>query len=164
MTKKVDHNFDPADEPWRGLSESVVESELRKYTLKAGGKSYKFVSPGNAGVPDRIVILPEFGVLFVELKTDTGQLRKSQIIQCRRMHNKGACVLVARGILGVARVFMFAGYQAIAKEIAKKYNLDWKEVKRAFSDKSWGTIYLSTEANRIWSTEQAEQSRGGDAK
>lgn len=40
----------------------MLEKELERkfmYTIKKlGGKAYKFVSPGNAGVPDRIVILP----------------------------------------------------------------------------------------------------------
>ena len=37
--------------------ERDAERLLRDEVKKLGGKSYKFVSPGNSGVPDRIVLL-----------------------------------------------------------------------------------------------------------
>ena len=59
----------------------MLEKELEAYLVKRvkelGGRSYKWVSPGNVGVPDRIVLLkvaPEHAeivsryVKFVELK------------------------------------------------------------------------------------------------
>ncbi len=48
---------------------------------KAGGKAYKFVSPGCTGVPDRLVCLPGGRVFFVELKSEG---RKSSENQKRR--------------------------------------------------------------------------------
>ena len=54
------------------MLESEIEKKLVREIRKMGGMAYKFVSPGNTGVPDRIVILP--GVItFVELKTETGR-------------------------------------------------------------------------------------------
>lgn len=50
------------------MTEKDIESYLRDVVRKIGGKAYKFVSPGNPGVPDRIVILPDGRILFVELK------------------------------------------------------------------------------------------------
>ena len=46
-----------------------------------GGRSYKWVSPGCAGVPDRIVILPNGRVFFVETKSER---RKSSALQKKR--------------------------------------------------------------------------------
>jgi len=50
------------------MREKDIESYLRDEVKTLGGKAYKFVSPGNAGVPDRVVCLPGGQVLFVELK------------------------------------------------------------------------------------------------
>ncbi len=50
------------------LSEKAIEDYLRNQVKCKGGKAYKFVSPGNAGVPDRMVVLPGMDVFFVELK------------------------------------------------------------------------------------------------
>jgi len=50
------------------MREAAVEKHLRDKVKTLGGKAYKFVSPGNAGVPDRLVLLPSGKVAFVELK------------------------------------------------------------------------------------------------
>lgn len=50
------------------MRESTIEAYLRDEIKKIGGKAYKFVSPGNDGVPDRLVCLPGGQVIFVELK------------------------------------------------------------------------------------------------
>lgn len=49
-------------------SEKQIEQYLVKRVKELGGKAYKFVSPGNAGVPDRLVCLPGGRIVFVELK------------------------------------------------------------------------------------------------
>ena len=54
------------------MLEKDIEKLFRDEIKKAGGKAYKFTSPGNDGVPDRIVMLPGGHIVFVELKTDTG--------------------------------------------------------------------------------------------
>lgn len=48
--------------------ESSVESYLVKRVELMGGRCYKFTSPGQAGVADRIVILPGRPIAFLELK------------------------------------------------------------------------------------------------
>ena len=50
------------------VREKEIESYLRDKVKGIGGKAYKFVSPGNAGVPDRVVCLPGGRIVFVELK------------------------------------------------------------------------------------------------
>lgn len=83
----------------------MLEKEVEKYLVrevkKIGGVSFKFISPGNAGVPDRIVILPMGKVVFVELKTDKGKLSKLQTAQIRKISELGAEVKVLYGIEGV---------------------------------------------------------------
>ena len=49
--------------------EKSVEAYLRDQVKAIGGKAYKFVSPGNDGVPDRLVCLPGGRVAFVETKS-----------------------------------------------------------------------------------------------
>lgn len=69
--------------------EKDIEKKFVDGIKKIGGRAYKFVSPGNAGVPDRIVVLPGGGVIFVELKTETGRLTGRQKIQIRTLSRLG---------------------------------------------------------------------------
>ena len=50
-------------------SEKVLERKLCKRVKELGGHAYKFVSPNQRGVPDRLCILPNGNTIFVELKT-----------------------------------------------------------------------------------------------
>ncbi|MEN6618153.1 MAG: VRR-NUC domain-containing protein [Rikenellaceae bacterium] len=49
------------------MLESKIEKELREKVRSLGGKAYKFSSPGNNGVPDRIVLYKGHSY-FIELK------------------------------------------------------------------------------------------------
>lgn len=49
-------------------SEKDIETYLRDEIKSIGGRAYKFVSPGNSGVPDRLVCIPGGRIAFVELK------------------------------------------------------------------------------------------------
>lgn len=80
------------------MKESHIERQLVTAVKKHGGLCYKFVSPGNPGVPDRLVITPEGRVIFVELKTDTGRLAKIQKWQRSEMEKRGAEVRVLYGM------------------------------------------------------------------
>lgn len=62
-----------------------------------GGKAYKFVSPGNVGVPDRIVIWPNGVIHFVELKTSKGVLSRLQGVQARELQKLNQKVFVLKG-------------------------------------------------------------------
>lgn len=102
----------------------MLESEIEKIFVdevrRLGGKAYKWVSPGNAGVPDRMVILPDCKPIFVELKTDTGQLTRLQKIQIDRLRRLGQDVRVVKGLSGVAEFFRDIGYPEVEKKIMKK--------------------------------------------
>lgn len=67
------------------MLEKSIEARLVRGVKRFGGVAFKFVSPGNIGVPDRIIIWPDGMVHFVELKTDTGKLSKLQMSQIRRL-------------------------------------------------------------------------------
>ena len=64
---------------------------------KRSGRAFKWVSPGNDGVPDRIVVLPGYPAVFVELKTITGRLTSLQRVQLKRLKDMGQAVRVLHG-------------------------------------------------------------------
>lgn len=66
-------------------SEKSIEEYLAKRAKSIGGKAYKFVSPGNAGVPDRIVIFPGGRIVFAELKCETGKISVAQKNQIAKL-------------------------------------------------------------------------------
>lgn len=76
------------------MKEKDIENYLRIQVKKAGGKAYKFESPGNLGVPDRIVIFPHNRIYFVELKAPGKKPRPTQIKQIRELTNLGCNVFV----------------------------------------------------------------------
>lgn len=52
--------------------EKDVERALVQMVKRHGGLCLKWVCPGFAGVPDRIVLLPKGRIVFVELKRPKG--------------------------------------------------------------------------------------------
>lgn len=60
------------------MRESDIEKHLCWQVAKLGGISFKFKSPQNRGVSDRIVCLPNGDVWFIELKSPTGRLAPLQ--------------------------------------------------------------------------------------
>lgn len=60
------------------MREREVESALVKAVRKRHGMALKFVCPGLDGVPDRIVLLPNGKLAFIELKRPGGKMRKLQ--------------------------------------------------------------------------------------
>lgn len=76
------------------MKESTIEAYLREQVREAGGRAYKFVSPGNDGVPDRIVVFPGGRVIFVELKAPGKEPTPMQVMQHDRLRALGAAVRV----------------------------------------------------------------------
>ncbi|MDD6715289.1 MAG: VRR-NUC domain-containing protein [Firmicutes bacterium] len=79
------------------MREKDIERILVHGVQKLGGAAYKFISPGNDGVPDRLVVMPEGKVCFVELKQDTGKLSGLQRVQIRKLAGIGQNVAVLYG-------------------------------------------------------------------
>jgi hypothetical protein len=52
--------------------EKDIENKLVKIVRRHGGKCPKWVSPGWAGVPDRLCLLPGGWIIFVETKRPKG--------------------------------------------------------------------------------------------
>jgi G:T-mismatch repair DNA endonuclease (very short patch repair protein) len=76
------------------MREKQIETRLRKEVNQIGGLALKFTSPGTAGVPDRIVLLPKGRVVFVELKAPGGKLRPLQLKRKKQLENLGFKVYV----------------------------------------------------------------------
>ena len=83
------------------MLESEIEKRLVRIVREMGGAAYKFVSPGNTGVPDRIIILPGGRIWFAELKAKTGRLSPPQERQIERLRGLGMKVVVIRGMEGL---------------------------------------------------------------
>lgn len=106
------------------MREKDVEKILVAEVKKLGGRAYKWTSPGNDGVPDRIVIFPDRAPVFVELKTDTGKLSALQKVQIGRLRELGQKVYVAYGIDGVRMFFQASGFEETSRELSARYGLE----------------------------------------
>ena len=61
------------------MRENAVERTLRNEIKRQGGWCLKFVSPGTAGVPDRICLLPGGVIAFVELKAPSKKVKADSL-------------------------------------------------------------------------------------
>lgn len=88
------------------MLEKYIEKKLVTAVKKMGGIAPKFVSPGFDGVPDRIVLLPDRKIAFVELKAPGKKTRPLQIRRIKQLKKLGfSCYVVDNeeqigGILG----------------------------------------------------------------
>lgn len=76
------------------MLEKQIENKLTRSAKKAGGIALKFVSPGFAGIPDRIVLLPDGMCAFVELKAPGKHTRPLQTARHRMLQKLGFKVYV----------------------------------------------------------------------
>ena len=77
------------------MRESEVERHFKWAVERAGGKTYKFTSPGRKGVADRIACLPDGSTWFVELKTKGGRLSPLQTMfaeEVKNLNQRYACL------------------------------------------------------------------------
>ncbi len=87
------HNIDGSDE----MQEREIERTLVKRTKARGGICLKWVSPGFAGVPDRIVLFPLARIGFVELKAPGEVPRPLQVSRHKLLRRLGFKVYVIDG-------------------------------------------------------------------
>lgn len=83
-----------------GQREAKVERHLQHRIKRLGGECLKWTSPGNAGVPDRLVII-HGKVIAVEVKTYNGRLSHVQARMLERLSLAGMYVQVVFGREGV---------------------------------------------------------------
>ena len=76
----------------------MLEKEIENYLVRKiknkKGIAYKFTSPGNSGVPDRLCLLPNGKIFFVELKSPGKKPRALQVNQITKITKLGQRVYV----------------------------------------------------------------------
>lgn len=80
------------------MKEKDIERKLVEAVRDSGGFAPKFVSPGWDGVPDRIVLLPDGKIGFVELKSPGKKLRILQKRRKRQLEQLGFPVFMVDGV------------------------------------------------------------------
>lgn len=76
------------------MTEKKIEQALVSAIKAQGGVCWKFVSPGTAGVPDRIILMPMGRIAFVEVKAPSERPRKLQLARHRLLRRLGFKVYV----------------------------------------------------------------------
>ena len=77
------------------LSEKEIERRLVKAVRDSGGLAVKFVSPGMAGVPDRLLLFPGGKAVFCEVKAPGKEPRPLQVRRMEQLIILGFRVYVA---------------------------------------------------------------------
>ncbi len=103
------------------MKESELERIFVSEVRKEGGAAYKWISPGNVGVPDRIAVFPFGEIYFVELKSDRGVISAQQDIQIRKLRKLGQEACVIKGMTGMIRFFEAIDRKQVAKRLREKY-------------------------------------------
>ena len=86
------------------VSERDVERAFVQAADRAGGWAVKLVSPGNAGMPDRVAVMPDGSLRLVELKALGKKPRPLQARMFARLAAKGHPVTDIDSVEG-ARAF-----------------------------------------------------------
>lgn len=80
------------------MREREIEHQLVMETKKAGGKAVKFISPSFAGMPDRLVLLGDGKMGFVEVKAPGQKPRPLQLKRHAMLRRLGYRVFVLDAI------------------------------------------------------------------
>lgn len=83
------------------MREREIEQKLVQWVRAKGGKCYKWNSPSNRGVADRILIFPGGHICFVELKTKDGRATALQERFSRTMEELGVYSPIIYGMEGL---------------------------------------------------------------
>ena len=76
------------------MQEKNIEKQLVKAVKAEGGMCPKLVSPGTDGMPDRMVLLPEARIGFVEVKAPGAKPRPLQERRHKQLRDLGFQVSV----------------------------------------------------------------------
>lgn len=86
------------------MREKFVEQKLVQAVKAMGGIAPKFTSPGMAGMPDRLVLLPGGRMAFAELKAPGKKPRALQMARHRLLQRLGFKVYVIDGTKQIGSV------------------------------------------------------------
>lgn len=86
------------------MKEKDVERNLVRSVRSAGGLALKFVSPGMAGVPDRLILLPGGRIAFCEVKASGLKPRPLQIHRIDQLKQLGFRVYVVDSVTAIDRM------------------------------------------------------------
>ncbi|MDP2659867.1 MAG: VRR-NUC domain-containing protein [Dehalococcoidia bacterium] len=76
------------------MREQRLEQRLRREIERRGGKALKFTSPGWSGAQDRLVLLPDARVFFLEVKAPGRSLSPLQDYRRQQLQALGFHVWV----------------------------------------------------------------------
>ena len=76
------------------MREKIIEQKLVKAVKESGGICPKLISPGTDGMPDRMILMPEGRIGFVEVKSQGKKPRQLQIKRIRQLRKLGFRVFV----------------------------------------------------------------------
>ena len=79
------------------MREKTIEQKLVKAVKAVGGIALKLTCPGWGGVPDRLILLPDTRLAFVEVKAPGETLRPLQVKRKRQLEALGFKVYVIDG-------------------------------------------------------------------
>ena len=88
------------------MRESFIEEKLRKAVKQKGGICWKFTSPGTAGVPDRIILMPEGRIAFVEVKAPGEKPRPLQLSRHKLLRRLGFLVYVLDACEDIEKIIL----------------------------------------------------------
>ncbi len=86
------------------MREKRIEQKLVRKTKDMSGLALKLISPGFAGMPDRLILLPNNKIAFIEVKAPGKALRPLQEKRKRQLEALGFlvfCVDCPEQIVGV---------------------------------------------------------------
>ena len=97
------------------ILEREIEEKLKARLESLGCIVFKFVSPGRAGVPDRLVLLPGGRCFFVELKRPGGKLRPLQEFWKEKLEAMGAYYYLVDSFDAIEEVAKDASYESFER-------------------------------------------------
>lgn len=98
----------------RTVKERDIEEVLVETVKLAGGEVRKVKWIGRNGAPDRCVMLPEFGPVFVEVKAPGEKLEPHQAREHARMRKNGVLVTY---IDSIAQAVSIVSHIRVLKEV-----------------------------------------------
>lgn len=87
------------------MREKEIERKLTCEAKKRGGLAAKFVSPGFDGMPDRILLIPDGKMAFVEVKAPGKSPRPLQMARHKLLRELGFMVFILDDASQIGGIF-----------------------------------------------------------